>query len=298
MIFYGPDGAGKKTRAYAFLAKIYGEHVFKLKEEERVLKPEGTSTTIEYSIFTSNYHIEMTPSDNDHNDRHIIQNVVKEIASNSNIEAKSGRGFKVLIINEADKLTKDAQGGLRRTMEKYVKNCRMILICNNLHKLINPIRSRCLNLRIPAPDHDSIVQALADVGRMETNAFSNFVFTSDTYNNIAKNCDRSLRSALIQLQASRYTKNPEGMLSPYKKEVKEIMQMIFKEQTPLQLKRIRDKFYDLLVNCIDGQTILRELLQGFIKMDGLKQESIKEIIHQAAEHEKTLMCGSKAIYHL
>lgn len=31
MIFYGPDGAGKKTRAYAFLAKIYGEHVFKLK---------------------------------------------------------------------------------------------------------------------------------------------------------------------------------------------------------------------------------------------------------------------------
>lgn len=46
MIFYGPDGAGKKTRAYAFLAKIYGEHVFKLKEEERVLKPEGTSTTI------------------------------------------------------------------------------------------------------------------------------------------------------------------------------------------------------------------------------------------------------------
>ena len=51
--------------------------MFKLKEEERVLKPENTSTTIEFSIFTSNYHIEMTPSDNEHNDRHIIQNVVK-----------------------------------------------------------------------------------------------------------------------------------------------------------------------------------------------------------------------------
>jgi replication factor C subunit 3/5 len=76
------------------------------------------------------------------------------------------------------------------------------------------------------------------------------------------------------------------------------MQLIFKEQSPIQLKKIRDKFYDLLVNCIDGQTILRELLQNFIKMEGMKQESIKEIIHQAAEHEKTLMCGSKAIYHL
>jgi replication factor C subunit 3/5 len=98
----------------------------------------------------------MTPADNEHNDRHIIQNVVKEIAANTNIEAKSGRGFKVLVINEADKLTKDAQGGLRRTMEKYMKNCRMILLCNSVHKLIHPIRSRCLNIRVPAPNHTAI----------------------------------------------------------------------------------------------------------------------------------------------
>lgn len=56
------------------------------------------------------------------------------------------------------------------------------------------------------------------------------------------------------------------MLAPYKREIKDIMQLIFKEQNPAQLKRIRDKFYDLLVNCIDGQTILKELLQNFIRM--------------------------------
>lgn len=130
-----------------------------------MLKPESTTTTIEFSIFTSNYHIEMTPSDNDHNDRHIVQNVVKEIASNTNIESKSGRGFKVLIINEADKLTKEAQGGLRRTMEKYVKNCRMILLCTNVHRLINPIRSRCLNIRLPAPDSETIKGILSEIGK-------------------------------------------------------------------------------------------------------------------------------------
>lgn len=42
--------------------------------------------------------------------------------------------------------------------------------------------------------------------------------------------------------------------------------MIIKEQSPLQLKKIRDKFYDLLVNCIDGQTILKEMLQNIIKI--------------------------------
>jgi len=51
------------------------------------------------------------------------------------------------------------------------------------------------------------------------------------------------------------------MLAPYKREVKDIAQMIFKEQSPAQVQKIRSKFYDLLVNCIDGQTILKELLR-------------------------------------
>ena len=43
--------------------------------------------------------MEMTPSDNEHHDRHIVQNVVKEIAGNSNVDSKSSKGFKVLVIN-------------------------------------------------------------------------------------------------------------------------------------------------------------------------------------------------------
>lgn len=70
-----------------------------------------------------------------------------------------------------------------------------------------------------------------------------------------------MRLAIIQLQASKFTKNVDGMLAPYKKEIKEIAQLIIKEQNPQQVKRIREKFYDLLVNCIDGQTILKELLK-------------------------------------
>lgn len=131
------------------------------------MKPEHSTAVIEYSIFTSNHHMELTPSDNEHNDRHIIQSVVKEIASNLNVEnvGKAGgkhshHAFKVLVINEADKLSKEAQGGLRRTMEKYVKNCRMILLCTHVHKLIPPIRSRCLNLRVPAPQVEQISQIL------------------------------------------------------------------------------------------------------------------------------------------
>lgn len=161
------------------------------------------------------------------------------------------------MINDADKLTKDAQGGLRRTMEKYMKNCRMILISNNIHKLINPIRSRCLNIRVPAPEQNEIQEVLTEVGRLESTNLNNYVFTSEVINKIASTSNRNLRLALIQLQASRYTKSTEGMFAPYKKEIKTISELIYKEQSPNQLKYIRDKFYDLLVNCIDGQTIIK-----------------------------------------
>jgi replication factor C subunit 3/5 len=102
-------------------------------------------------------------------------------------------------------------------MEKYMKNCRMILLSTHLHRLINPIRSRCLNIRVPAPSPHSIAQVLAEVGKIESTSFSSFHFTESIYQQIANNCDRNLRMALIQLQATRYTKSTEGQITPYKK---------------------------------------------------------------------------------
>jgi len=140
-------------------------------------------------------------------------NVVKEIAANTNVENKNGKGFKVLIINEADRLTKEAQGALRRTMEKYMKNCRMILMCTHVHKLIQPIRSRCINFRIAAPQPSEILSIFEEILRHEPNGQS---FNDNTLNYIANNCGRNLRQALIQLQLSRHAKNFDGTLSPLK----------------------------------------------------------------------------------
>jgi len=62
----------------------------------------------------------------------------------------------VVIINEADSLSRDAQAALRRTMEKYMSNMRIILCANSTSRLIAPIKSRCLLMRVAAPNEEEV----------------------------------------------------------------------------------------------------------------------------------------------
>lgn len=60
------------------------------------------------------------------------------------------------MLTEVDQLTKDAQHALRRTMEKYMATCRLILCCNSTSKVIPAIKSRCLGVRVAAPGIDEV----------------------------------------------------------------------------------------------------------------------------------------------
>lgn len=59
--------------------------------------------------------------------------------------------FLVVVLLEAECLTKEAQHSLRRTMEKYAATCKIILCCESSSRIIEPLRSRCMIIRVPAP---------------------------------------------------------------------------------------------------------------------------------------------------
>jgi replication factor C subunit 3/5 len=110
--------------------------------------------------------VEINPSDVGIYDRVVVQDIVKELAQTQQID-KSKRSFKgtydsncnslVVVIIDADKLSRDGQHGLRRTMEKYSSNLRVILCCTTSSRIIDPIKSRCFIVRVPAPTDIQVI---------------------------------------------------------------------------------------------------------------------------------------------
>ena len=95
-------------------------------EHRNFSTPSGKS--IDVTTVGSNYHIEVNPGDAGMYDRYVVQELIKEMAAYSPLTASEGKSFKVVLLSEVDRLTKEAQAALRRTMEKYSGSCRLILV--------------------------------------------------------------------------------------------------------------------------------------------------------------------------
>ena len=192
---YGPSGAGKKTRIVATLKELYGPGVEKIKIDSRVFQT-TSGRKLEFNIVASVYHLEITPSDVGNYDRVVIQDLLKEVAQTQQVDLAARQRFKVVVINEADHLTRDAQAALRRTMEKYSPNLRLILLANSTSNIIAPIRSRTLLVRVAAPTEDQICQVLKKVGARE-----GWKELDGLNRRIAKDCGRNLRKGLLMFEA-------------------------------------------------------------------------------------------------
>jgi replication factor C small subunit len=135
LLFAGPAGTGKST-----LALIIVKELFKEKWREN--------------------YLELNASDERGID--VVRLKVKDFARTKSIENVP---FKVIFLDEADALTKEAQQALRRTMENYTSTCRFIMSCNYSSKIIDPIQSRCVVFRfklLEKKDVSSVLKRIAE----------------------------------------------------------------------------------------------------------------------------------------
>ena len=165
--------------------------------------------------------------------------------------------FSVVLLTEVDKLTKDAQHALRRTMEKYMSTCRLILCCNSTSRVIPAVRSRCLCLRVPAPSIEQINAILKQTCKQEGINLPN-----ELAQRISIKSSRNLRRALLMLETAYVANYPftndQDISEPdWEMFLKETARLISQQQSVDRVLQIRDRLYELLCHCIPADMIFK-----------------------------------------
>ncbi|EEY69694.1 replication factor C subunit 3 [Phytophthora infestans T30-4] len=295
LLVYGPSGAGKKTRIMALLRALYGDGALKVRLEHKSFKAPNRSTKVEITTVASNFHIEMNPSDVGNNDRLVVQEVLKEIAQYHLADTNAHRPFKVVLLMEVDRLSKNAQHALRRTMEKYTATCRLILCCNNPSKVIDPLRSRCLGVRVGAPTTDDICTILQGVCSKE-----GLDYCAPLGKEIALKSERNLRRALLMLETCRVQNYPfspdqQIQLPAWEEYICSLAKVVLQEQSPAGLLKAREMIYELISNCVPSEVILKVLCREL--MSRLDDDLKHELVQWASYYEHRMQRGSKDIFH-
>ena len=79
--------------------------------------------------------------------------------------------MKVIILDESDYLTPNAQAALRNVMETFSKHCRFILTCNYVERIIDPIQSRCQSYKVVPPSKKEVAQQMVNILKQENCTF-------------------------------------------------------------------------------------------------------------------------------
>ncbi len=232
LIFAGPAGTGKTTSALAMVRDLYGRKM-------------AINTTF----------LELNESDA--RGINVIRTYIKDFAK---AKPPSDIPFKTLILDEADNMTAPAQQALRRTMEKYTKNCRMVLICNYSNKIIPPIQSRCVVFRFSSLNKEDIKERVKFIANQEQ-----ISLTPDGLIALADVSKGDCRRAINYLQSC-------GTIS--KKIDQDIVFRVAGEVSS-------DKIREILKTAIDGQLQFSlKLLNDIIREYGLSGINIIKNIHR------------------
>ncbi|CAN6459169.1 unnamed protein product [Victoria cruziana] len=140
LLLYGPPGTGKTSTILAVARKIYGSQY-------------------------QNMILELNASDDRGID--VVRQQIQDFASTQSFSFSSKSSLKLVLLDEADAMTKDAQFALRRVIEKYTKSTRFALICNHVNKIIPALQSRCTRFRFAPLDAAHITERVQFIIKAE-----------------------------------------------------------------------------------------------------------------------------------
>jgi DNA polymerase III delta prime subunit len=127
----------------------------------------GTGKTTLAKLIVSSIECDvMMINASDENNVETVRNKVKNFASSMGFKK-----YKIIILDEFDYMTPNAQAILRNLMETFSKHCRFILTCNYIEKIIEPIQSRCQTFQITPPTKKDVAIQMSKILKSESVEF-------------------------------------------------------------------------------------------------------------------------------
>lgn len=172
LLFYGVSGTGKTSTITACAQELYGEYTHYMKMELNASDDRGIE---------------------------VVRNKIKQFVSTSSVyfgkSVDSKNIFKLVILDEIDAMTQDAQATLRNVVEKYTNTTRFCLICNYIQKINPALQSRCTKFRFPPLKDTDIRRHMISIAKKE-----NVKITKSGIENIIKRSNGDMRYVLNTMQ--------------------------------------------------------------------------------------------------
>ena len=258
LLFSGSAGVGKTTAALCVSREILGKH-------------------------WRDYTLELNASDE--RGINMVRERVKKFSRFAGLDTEIP--FKVIILDEADEMTTDAQTALRRIIEDTAKICRFILIANNLSKIIEPIQSRCVIFKFTKISTKEIFSQLKSISKKET-----VKVDEKGLNIISDYTDGDLRHAINILQAAASSgsvtestvKSVVGLTKT--KDVQDILKLALNGK----ISDSRDKMIELIkVYGMSESDFLKYITQAVFTSKSNNLERMLEII---AKYDYRVLVGA------
>ncbi|CAL1272481.1 unnamed protein product [Larinioides sclopetarius] len=262
LLFYGPPGTGKTSTILACAKQIYSPNEF------------------------SSMVLELNASD----DRGI--GVVREqILSFASTRTIFKSGFKLIILDEADAMTNDAQNALRRVIEKFTENTRFCLICNYLSKITPAIQSRCTRFRFGPLSNKQILPRLEHVIEKE-----NLNVTKDGKKALMDLAQGDMRKVINVLQCSALAfdvVNEENVYAcvghPLKSDMEKIVNWLLNDDFMPAFKNINEL---KILKGLALQDILTQVHLFVHRIDDLPDDVKIHLLEKMADIENHLASGT------
>jgi len=297
LIFYGPKGCGKEYLVHKLLETIYGHKNIKTSDVNYLISGYSSAKT-KVTIKQSRYHLVIEPNNNGF-DKYLIQEIINDYSTTEMLNiTKKKRLYKIVIIDKIDNLSDYAQASLRRTIEKVADKCKFIFICNQLSRIIEPLRSRCMLVRVPLPSNKQIMNILFTISLQEK-----INLDIKKINEIIKLSENKINNAIWLLELYKngynYNTNWHQILDRLTKEIintTNITNKTYNNTIKTLIKNLRSDFYILFTTNIDIIEIFRKIMLKLIK--NVDDTNLKlRIIEITSIFEKRISMGTRYIIH-